>query len=123
MLMRDSKFKRSSSSSYIIGCNRTKNNNLLSRQQTIAQIQPHQGRNPCLERNVNAEEVDEDDNDLITGSMKDKQPLINKKAVPAAVSAARRSALVERRIPRISYVQNNLGAESPRKNVNADVKA
>ena len=28
-----------------------KNSNILSRQQTIAQIQPHQGRNPCIERN------------------------------------------------------------------------
>ena len=39
----------------VIGGNRTKNNNLFSRQQTIAQIQPHQGRNPCLERNIVSE--------------------------------------------------------------------
>ena len=34
------------------GVNSSKNNNLYSRQQTMAQIQPHQGRNPCLERNI-----------------------------------------------------------------------
>ena len=32
--------------------NSTKNNNLHSRQQMMTQIQPHQGRNPCLERNI-----------------------------------------------------------------------
>ena len=36
----------------VVVTNRSKNNNLYSRQQTMAQIQPHQGRNPCLERNI-----------------------------------------------------------------------
>ena len=36
----------------ISGANSSKNNNLFTRQQVMTQIQPHQGRNPCLERNV-----------------------------------------------------------------------
>ena len=53
-----------------------KNNNLLSRQQTMTQIQPHQGRNPCMERNIASEPHkshvgDESCPLLIYGSVKD----------------------------------------------------
>ena len=36
----------------ISNANSSKNNNLYSRQQMMTQLQPHQGRNPCLERNI-----------------------------------------------------------------------
>ena len=39
-------------STTVTSANSSKNNNLHSRQQMVTQIQPHQGRNPCLERNI-----------------------------------------------------------------------
>ena len=50
-----------------------KNNNILSNQQAIAQIQPHQGRNPCMERNIMSEMGEESHPllSLIHGSAKD----------------------------------------------------
>jgi hypothetical protein len=67
--------EKSISNKIVLGGNRTKNNNLFSRQQTIAQIQPHQGRNPCLERNIVSERSQIGDEScpllLIYGSAKD----------------------------------------------------
>ena len=68
---------KNTSSSTEVGVNLAKNNNLLSRQQPIAQIQPHQGRNPCMERNIVSEEQRSQAGDelcpllLIYGSVKD----------------------------------------------------
>jgi len=61
----------------VIGIKIVKNNNLLSRQQPIAQIQPHQGHNPCMERNIVSESQQSQKGEelcpllLVYGSVKD----------------------------------------------------
>lgn len=68
---------------------RTKNNNVLSRQQPAARLQPHQGRNPCLERNNLAGNLTTEDDQgaplLVHGSIKDTNRRGHHRNVPLQV--------------------------------------
>ena len=61
---------------FILGnCAKLKNDNVDSGQQPLIKIQPHQGLNPCLERNFasnNISKVDDSSTQFIHGSKKDK---------------------------------------------------
>jgi len=59
-----------------------KNDNINSQQQPLVQLQPHQGRNPCLERNNRVSEEDEETS-LVQGSFKDHQHSRNNGPAPS----------------------------------------
>lgn len=60
--------------------NVSKNDNVLSRQQPVAQIQPYQGKNPCMERNL-----------MIDGDSSEAYPLVEKSS-KEMISTRRRQA-------------------------------
>ena len=88
----------------------TKNDNVLSRQQPLVQLQPHQGRNPCLERNNYFDSVSAAPL-LVHGSFKDRQ--IRHQNAEAADASAAATPLRRPQRPRpaahpIPYLQNDL---------------
>ena len=99
-----------------------KNDNVVSGQRPSVRIQPYQGSNPCMERNIQ-QLADDEGNAYVTGSAKDK---IKPCPRPTPVQEPRRQANFERRNPPIQYVYNNIGRTSntsPRKkNINANSK-
>lgn len=95
---------------------KAKNNNLLSGQRPLAKIQPHQGLNPCLERNylakiMNGEPLNE--SRLVMGSAKDKpvsRPQPQERRVSQPLSAPHATAT--HFVPPIPYLQNDIHASS-----------
>ena len=97
-----------------------KNDNVVSGQQPSVRIQPYQGLNPCMERNI--QQV-VNNGDFVTGSVKDKR-LVKPQEVRPQPSLQSQSQ-AHRRVnppPPIQYVYNDIGTNSPRKNTNANCK-
>ena len=98
-----------------------KNDNVVSGQQPSVRIQPYQGLNPCMERNIQHAVIN---GDFVTGSVKDKR-LVKPQEVRPQPSLQSQSQS-HRRVnppPPIQYVYNDIGTNSPRKNTNANCKA
>lgn len=91
-----------------------KNDNVRSNQQPMQKIQPHQGRNPCLERNFHSKPLNEEEENkpLIEKSVKDKRPSPSSGEYQQSESERQRMISL-RSFPAapIPYVQNDLLAE------------
>ena len=102
---------------FILGnCAKLKNDNVDSGQQPLIKIQPHQGLNPCLERNFASNNISKvDSSHFVHGSKKDKP----KPRPQASAQAAANPILNETMaIPRhhfvhpIPYLQNDIQSTS-----------
>lgn len=113
--------------------NNRKKDNIISGQRPTIRIQPHQGLNPCLERNYMANNHDEETKNLIMGSVKDKTMPVSRRpvmvsATPSSVAPQTLAANIGRRshIQPIPFLQNNIhpaSSSSPRrKNTNVNVE-
>lgn len=97
----------------------TKNDNILSGQQPLAKIQPHQGRNPCMERNFYNQDMEKTSDDeecqlLIERSAKDppRQRPRNDEIEPRFLAPASERPYLQP----IPYLQNDLNSSE------ADIK-
>ena len=114
---------------FILGnCAKLKNDNVDSGQQPLIKIQPHQGLNPCLERNFASNNISKvDSSHFVHGSKKDKP----KPRPQASAQAAANPILNETMaIPRhhfvhpIPYLQNDIQSTSTSKRTkNLNLKA
>lgn len=95
---------------------REKNGNIESGQRPTVRIQPHQGLNPCLERNFC---IHLENDILITGSAKDKKILLPKATDSLPPQQPR---ILLRQNQPIPYLVNNIGTngEPSKKNVNLE---
>jgi len=110
-------------------CAKLKNDNVVSGQQPLIKIQPHQGLNPCLERNFASNNISKVDSSshFVHGSKKDKP----KPRPQASAQAAANPILNETMaIPRhhfvhpIPYLQNDIQSTSTSKRTkNLNLKA
>ena len=100
-----------------------KNDNVVSGQRPLVRIQPYQGSNPCMERNIQQLAKDNDEgNAYVTGSAKDKiKPCPQQQ--PILVQQPRRQNFEHSRNPPIQYIYNNIGRTSNVKNINANSKS
>ena len=100
-----------------------KNDNVVSGQRPLVRIQPYQGSNPCMERNIQQLAKDNDEGNVyVTGSAKDKiKPCPQQQ--PILVQQPRRQNFEHSRNPPIQYIYNNIGRTSNVKNINANSKA
>lgn len=99
----------------------TKNDNIVSGQQPLVKIQPHQGLNPCLERNFISEES-ETKTTLVVGSVKDRpppRPVPNPEPTPQSRSGNDRTNYV----PPIAYVQNDIGMNNSHRRRDKNLQA
>ena len=115
---------------FILGnCAKLKNDNVDSGQQPLIKIQPHQGLNPCLERNFasnNISKVDDSSTQFIHGSKKDKPKPRPTPSVQAESTILNDSMTIPRHhfVHPIPYLQNDIqSSSSKRMTKNLNLKA